>query len=293
LLGRDGNLVFIISDAYNAAKYARKSHEFFIKNARIDRIDFCSDIPLFDAGVKNTILHFAKTRPSEQHAPVRVLRWGDNRDQFETNAKRLTPGAQSEIGVALFRPDESVKTVAYDGVVDLGSFCYVSKGMVIHSNERIAQGSFKAEDVVSDSQDKKHPKPYIEGKDIARWRLRRIRYLEYGTKRAPRSFSRPTFRQLHEPKEKLIAARMCGETPAVTLDRRQLFSNHTAIIFVPWHLLKGIQNKSIKKTSKYKREVKPSQAPPVLREQLEELSRSFAPEYLLAVMNSTFAKGFS
>ena len=46
LLRPGGQMVFIISDAYNAAKYARKSHEFFLNNTHIARLDFCSDIPL-------------------------------------------------------------------------------------------------------------------------------------------------------------------------------------------------------------------------------------------------------
>ncbi len=52
-------MTFIIPDAYNAAKYSTKSHQFFVEKSRIERVDFCSEIPLFNAGVSNTILHFA------------------------------------------------------------------------------------------------------------------------------------------------------------------------------------------------------------------------------------------
>jgi hypothetical protein len=59
---------------------------------------------------------------------------------------------------------------------------------------------------------------------------------------------------------------------------------------VPWHYLKGARNKSIQKTAKYRDEMEPGKAPAVLRDELEKLSQQFAPKYLLAVMNSKFAR---
>ncbi|MFQ5614593.1 MAG: Eco57I restriction-modification methylase domain-containing protein, partial [Anaerolineae bacterium] len=104
LLHPGGQMVFIISDAYNAAKYARKSHEFFLTNARVLRLDFCSDIPLFKAGVSNTILHFARARPDDDHTPLRFRRWGEKPDDFEENAEALPAAPQARFGPALFRP---------------------------------------------------------------------------------------------------------------------------------------------------------------------------------------------
>jgi hypothetical protein len=124
--------------------------------------------------------------------------------------------------------------------------------MVIHADDRQAQGLFRAEDVVSEIKDGAHPKPYVEGKDIVRWAVNRMRFLEYGTQRAPAMFSRPTFPELHHAKEKLLALRMCGDKPAVHYDDLQLFSNHTVTVLVPWHLLKGVVNRSIDKSAKYR-----------------------------------------
>jgi type I restriction-modification system DNA methylase subunit len=93
LLRQNGQMIFIIPDAYNAAKYAEKSHDFFLQNTVIERIDFCSEINLFDAGVNNTILHFAKISPTETSQPIRVRRWGENKDEFEVTtypASRVT-----------------------------------------------------------------------------------------------------------------------------------------------------------------------------------------------------------
>ncbi len=279
-----GQMVFIISDAYNAAKYTQKSHAFFLKNARVQRLDFCSEIKLFRAGVQNTIVHFAKGLPGADHVPFRVRRWGEREQDFEKSMEVLDSLPQTEFGEAVFRFNET-KEKDENGFVQLSKICYVSVGMVIHADERRSHGAFKAEDLISNKRDKKHPRAYVEGKDLLPWATRRIRYLEYGTSRAPGLFRRPTFPELHEAKEKLLALRIAGKRLAVAYDDHQLLCNHTAVIFVPWHLLKGVVNNSINKSAKYKR-----QAADGDREEREKLSKQFHVKYVLAVMNSTFAR---
>jgi hypothetical protein len=286
-------MVFIISDAYNTSKYAARSHLFFVTNSRIERVDFCSQIPLFKAGVNNTIIHISRSTLSDGHKPVRIRRWGDRPDEFEENKKLLPTASQQQFGSEVFRPDGDSIASRRNESVNLGRICYISVGMVIHCDEKKAQGLFKAEDLISEHRDTRHPKAYVEGKDIARWKARRVRFLEYGTRRAPAMFRRPTFPELHEANERLIALRMCGVEPVVAYDDRRLLSNHTVIIFIPWWQLRGTKNKSIKKTAKYRTEVKATEARPIFfREELEELSRRFEAKYLLAIMNSSFAKDF-
>ncbi len=290
LLRANGRMVFIISDAYNAAKYALKSHQFFLDNARIERIDFCSDIPLFEAGISNTIVHFAKATLDSGHQPLRVRRWGERHDDFERNAKVLPTGPQAEFGTALFRADR-VETRLTQGIVELGRLCYISYGLRANADDRYWQGEFTTNDCLSATKNTTHPKPFVQGKDLVKWWVRRIWYLEWGTKRAPSRFSRPTFGELHEATEKLVAVRTPGPEPKVIYDANLLHFDASSVGFVPWHYLRGVRNKSIRKTAKYRNEVKRNEtSPATLREELEKLSLQFAPKYLLAVMNSTFAK---
>ena len=289
LLSANGRMVFIISDAYNAAKYAKKSHVFFLNNACIERIDFCTDIPLFEAGISNTIIHYTKMAPDSVRQPLRARRWGETCDDFERNVEVLPTAPQIEFGTDLFKVN-GVQLKQLEGFLELRDICYVSVGMVINAHEDKAQGLFKAENLISNTMDKSHPKPYIEGKDIVRWAARRVHYLEYGTQRAPALFRRQTFPELYEVREKLISLDVAGDTQRVIYDNQQLFHNHTADSLVPWHYLKGVRNKSIRKTAKYRDEVKSNEVKPrVFREELEELSIQFSSKYLLAVMNSTFA----
>src|SRR5439155_20999986 len=95
--------------------------------------------------------------------------------------------SQATMGVLAFRPKAEVVTGLFgDDFVLLSEICYISVGMVIHCDERKAQGQFRAEDLIVDHRDSKHPKPYVEGKDFKRWRVHDVHYLEWGTKRAPK-----------------------------------------------------------------------------------------------------------
>ena len=283
LLQPEGQMVFIIPDAYNAAKYAEKSHEYFLQNSRVKRIDFCSEINLFDAGVNNTILHFEKGVSPTTHQPIRARRWG-KRDEFDDNFEILFTTSQAEFGTALFKPDGVKKTDNSERFVKLDNICYISYGLRANSDERFWRGEFVTDDLVSDIQDVIHSKPFVEGKDLIRWWIKRVHYLEWGTERAPHKFARPTFPELHEASPKLISLVVVPGSPPVVYDEKRHYTTHTSCIFVPWYQLEGVVNKSINKTAKYRH-----QNPLGDREQREETSHQFVLKYVLAIMNSTFA----
>ena len=142
-------MAFIIPDAYNAAKYAVKSHEFFMANSRVERLDFCSDIPLFRAGVSNTIMHFAKAAPDDVHMPQRFRRWGEKADDFEENAQALPTSPQTHFGAALFRPDGQKPRDANTAFLPLEHLCYISYGLRANADERHWQGEFATDDCLS------------------------------------------------------------------------------------------------------------------------------------------------
>ena len=197
----------------------------------------------------------------------------------------MSSAPQDVFGEALFRPDGTVNTAEVEGAVELGKLCYISKGMVVHANERGHQGEFTTDDLLSDEMDDLHTRRFVLGKDLEKWRPRRVRYLEWGTERAPARFSRPTFPQLHEAKEKLVAMRTPGAEPQVLYDGEGLHFDASSVGFVPWHCLRDVMNKSISKSAKYR-----FQTPEGDREEREQLSKQFDPKYLLAIVNSSFAR---
>ena len=248
------------------------------------RLDFLSELKLFDAAVRN-VLFFYQKREGSTHLPERRLHRGRFNDVIDLPTKR-----QSEATCRLFFPGDQPTTDFSVPTVLIEELCYISVGMVAHANEKICLGAFKLEDLVADKKDKLHPKAFAEGKHLARWLPATHRWIEWDTNRAPGLFRRPTFPELYAVPEKLISVDISAgaENLRVCYDDKGLLHNHSAWSFVPWHYLKNVTNRSVAKQAKYRRE-----SPATTdrkREDLEKLSLNYDAKYLLAVMNSRVAR---
>ena len=286
LLKPEGFTALIVSDAYCHSKYAQKSQDYFLKNSRILRLDFLSKIKIFDAAVRNVTYLFQRADGSEQEPERRV-------HNPEFGAVNLLPtNEQRELNYRVFFPEDTDFQSLLIPTVTLYEICYITKGMVVHAHEKKARGEFELRDLVSDMRDEDHPKPFVEGKHLARWLPATNKWLEWGTERAPDLFSRPTFPELYKVEEKLISVDMAAgvEKLRVVYDDQKLYHNHSAWSFIPWRSLSGVRNRSIKKQTRYIDEIPHPDLPQ--REELEDASRRFAVKFLLGVMNSTAARDF-
>ena len=160
----------------------------------------------------------------------------------------------------------------------LGDFCYISIGMVLNADEKTAKGEFKKDDLISNVKDKIHCKEYIEAKDMEKYTIKRIRYLEYNTPRSPSKLRRPTFPQLYE-NEKILINKI-GNIKAI-FDKNNIFCDQTNRICILWKDLKGVENKSIsgsiKKFSRFS------------RKEMEKLSLNMNLKYILGILNSKYS----
>ena len=287
LLKQSGFTTMIVSDAYCHSKYAQKSQNWFLQNSRILRLDFFSKIQIFEAAVRNVTYLFQKADGSHQKPERRV------HDPEFGVVKSLLTDEQCKLTYRAFFPEDADLPQFSSPTVPLNKICYISVGMVVHADEKRAQGEFELKDLVADEQDERHPKSFVEGKHLERWLPAENKWLEWGTKRAPDLFRRPTFPAMYEVGEKLISVDMATgvEKLCVAYDDQRLYHNHSAWSFVPWHSLSGVRNRSIKKSTRY-RDEKPKHPDLPQREELEKTSRCFAVKFLLGVMNSTAAHDF-
>ncbi len=286
MLNLGGFTTLIVSDAYCHAKYAIKSQEWFLRNSKILRLDFLGKIKIFDAAVKNVIYLFQRADGSKSKPERRV-----HEDEFGS-VYLLPTDEQQNLTQRAFFPEDSDSPQFSTTTVTLEEICYITKGMVVHSDDKIAQGEFGKKDVVSNEKDEFHPKPFVEGKYLDRWIPATQKWLEWGTKRAPALFSRKTFPELYDVDEKLISISISAsaEKLRVVYDNAKLYHNHSAWSFVPWHALAGVRNRSIQKQTRY-RDEKPKPELPK-REDLEKTSRRFSVKFLIGVMNSSCARDF-
>ncbi|MDS4021954.1 MAG: Eco57I restriction-modification methylase domain-containing protein [Candidatus Competibacter sp.] len=284
LLKPGGISTLIVSDAYCHSKYAQKSQNWFLKNARVSRLDFCSKLQIFEAAVHNLICFFQKADGANNCPERRV------HETVFGQVSLLPTNEQPKLTYRAFFPEHSQHVDFSKPILPIGDICYVSFGCRPNSDEKIAKGLFVVADLLSDKYDNNHPKPYIEAKDINRWTYDQTRWLEWGTERSPLLLARPTFENLYEVQEKIVAADVSGAENRAAYDPCKVYHSHTLISFVPWHHLHGVQNNSLKKAARYRGE-KPRPDLPC-REELEATSRRFSVKYLLGVMNSSAARDF-
>ena len=285
LLKSGGFATMIVSDAYCHSKYAQKSQEWFLQNSRILRLDFLSKIQIFDAAVRNVTYLFQKADGSHQRPERRV-----HEPEFGV-VTPLTTDEQCKLTYRAFFPEDTETRQFPAPTATLDAICYITKGMVVHAHEKKARGEFELRDLVSDTKDEHHPKPFVEGKHLDRWLPATNKYLEWGTERAPDLFSRPTFPEIYEIDEKILVQRSPGPDLKACYDNFRLHFTESSVGFIPWHSLSGVRNRSIKKQTRY-RDEKPQRPDLPQREELEKTSRRFAVKFLLGVMNSTVARDF-
>ncbi len=266
-----GALIYIVSNAICTSKYAFKLLDLFQKEYFTRSIDYFEDMAVFEAGVIPVVIQVAKT-----NADGKTKKY-IHRDSFENIVCKTELSTEEFKGLErdAFRKEYNpfvLKTLT----ICLGDICYMSKGMVINADEKKAQGAFTKDDLISEKKTKIHSRPYIEGKDIDLYILKRSHYLEWGTKRVPGQLSRATFPELYD-RPKIMRGRVTGGI----YDNSDLLCNDSIVVFVRFIDLNDVNNKSIQTTIK-KFNI-------ILRPQLEKISEKFVLKYLLAVLNSSFA----
>ena len=294
LLKPGGVMAQIVSDGYCHAKYAQKSQNWFLENARIVRLDFVSELKLFAAGVRN-IIFFVEKADGRRWRPERRLHL-DRSDRLPEDAilgqVRLLPtDEQRNLTHRTFFPEDAVAKSFSTPTVRLSDVFYVSVGMVISADEKRAKGAFEMDDLLSQTADATHTKRFAEGKQLGRWAPLSYSWLEWGTERAPVLFRRPTFPELYEVTEKILVQRSPGPDPKACFDTQQLHFTESTVGFVRWADLKDIKNNSIKKVARYAGET-PKREDLPNRSSLEETSARFSPKFVLAVLNSSFVDRF-
>ena len=173
---------------------------------------------------------------------------------------------------------EKRETNRHNDMHVLGDYCYISKGMVLNSDENSAEKFVKSE-LVSETKDNIHCRKFVEGKDCGKYVAYRMRYLEYETERVPNRLSRPTFRELYTT-PKLMFNRLGALQ--VFFDKKGDFTTSDAMfVCLKWSSLSKVNNKSI--TSSIKK------FSTMTRAEMEQLSKTVDLRFLLGIMNSKYA----
>ena len=277
LLSKCGSFAMIVPFPLSNQPYAQKFRQWVLLHYDVTEIADLNGVKVFEnANVYNLIL-FASNCQSKGETVISHVEGEDKiRPTFVQPHSRLVQDSKNSVWN--FTQQER-HTDRHEEMNVLGDFCFISYGLRPNSDERTARGEFRKADLISETMDDVHCRKYIEAKDISRYSINRVRYLEYGTERSPDKLVRPTFKEWFCV-PKLFFNRL-GELVG-TLNYGDDFIHNDSIIGAGlWHDLHGVVNKSI--TSSIKKFSRLS------RQGMEDLSRTVSLEYLLGVMNSRYA----
>ena len=277
LLCPNGVFSMIVPYPLTNQKYGKKLRKMIVEEYRLLEIADLNGTKIFEnATVSNCIPFIQNSQPEGELRITQIFEDKTIREVLSKSPKALKLDKKNYVW-NLTEEERTGNRFANMNV--LGDFCYISVGMVVNANEKDAQGAFKKEDLISDTYDAIHCRKYIEAKDIDKFQVKRVRYLEWNTERCPEKLRRPTFRELYD-RPKLIMN--CLGTINVTIDAEEHFlHNHSIYCAILWKDLKDVSNKSIsssvKKFSKHSREA------------MESLSEKVDLYYLLGILNSSMA----
>lgn len=278
MLKENGIYGSIIPLSFTNQTYAKLLREKIINEYNLISIADLSGVKVFaHATVTNCIPIIQKAKPNKKCEVVKPQT--SNSQELTAVYEKSYSDIMSDKKTSLWNLSNQSKLISkHSNLHTLGDYCYISKGMVLNSDENAKTGKFVKADLISETKDNVHCKEYIEPKNMSRYKVKKVRYLEYGTKRCPDKLSRPTFPELYQhPKlmfNRLGNLQVYCDTEAKFMHSDSMFSG------VLWKDLKGVENKSISASIK-----RYSKLP---REKMEMLSENVNLLFLLAVMNSKY-----
>ena len=272
LLSNNGIFSMIVPYPLTNQIYASRIRQYILENCTLIELADLNGTKVFDNAMVSNCIPIIRKAISD--TPVIISHIKDGSlivKSYQITKDVLSPDERSGI----WQLENKKRLIdEYKDYKKLGDICYISKGMVLYSEE----GLFTNEDLVSDTKDTIHCRSYLEAKDIDSYIIKNVRYIEYDTERVPDKVSRPTFRELYN-RPKLMFN--CLGQLKVSVD---LHNNHVCQqgirVAILWKDLRGVDNKSI--ASSIKRYSSLS------RPEMESLSEQYSYLFLLGLLNSNY-----
>jgi hypothetical protein len=276
----DARCCLVTIESLATAPYAEKLRELLHGKTTLYDILVTRKLKLFEDAKwqDNLIFSFARGAPAPEHLVRRAIAKRRD-DRGEILSEPLDEVVQAEADPErLFRARELV-ALDRENTVLMEEICYVSVGLVLNSDEKLADGEivqvsapydptvfgevlvedlgkegkrirhreFKKDDLIADRKDAIHNKPYLDSREVLRGGVGHTQWLEYGENtRCPARVRRPTFPELFG-----VPKIMFGGFTGVAVDDGShgdfLIVAHTVRVAVRWTELSEIESRSLAK----------------------------------------------
>ena len=272
ICAKNGVCAMIVPYPLTNQIYAQKLREMILTRFHLFELVDLNGTKIFNNATVSNCIPFIKRTKGECTTISNIDEKLHITPSFTKNYKDLIQDEKTYIWNV---SNENRDSNRHSDMLTLGDLCYISKGMVLYSED----GLFTNEDLISNTLDSVHCRPYLEAKDMDTYAINNIRYIEYDTYRVPDMVSRPTFRELYD-RPKLMFN--CLGKMKVMIDYSNQFVCQQGIrVALLWKDLRGVENRSILTSIKrYSR---------LNRNEMEKISTSFNMYYLLGILNSKYA----
>jgi len=277
LLTEKGIFTMIVPYPLTNQTYAKKIRELIVKSYNLIEIVDLNGTKVFENATVSNCIPFVTKSKSNNSCYISHI---DEQKQISRTFRQTYSDLVQDEKTSVWNLTTNKRETSRHSEMNvLGDFCYISKGMVLNSDEKTAKREFSKDDLISETHDAVHCRKYIEAKDIEKYRVKKTRYLEYNTERCPNKLSRPTFRELYD-NPKLMFNRL-GDLMVFYDEDTKFLHSDSMFSAVLWKNLKNIDNKSIKASVKrYSR---------YSRKEMELYSKQVDLRYLLGILNSKYA----
>ena len=269
---KDGVCVMIVPYPLTNQIYAQKLREMILTKFHLFELVDLNGTKIFNNATVSNCIPFIKRTKGESTTISNIDEKLHITPSFTKSYNDLIQDEKTYIWNV---SNENRDSNRHSDMLTLGDLCYISKGMVLYSED----GLFTNEDLISNTPDSIHCRPYLEAKDMDSYAINNIRYIEYDTHRVPDMVSRPTFRELYDrPK---LMFNCLGKMKVMIDYSNQIVCQQGIRVALLWHDLQGVENRSILTSIKrYSR---------LNRSEMEKISTSFNMYYLLGILNSKYA----
>jgi type I restriction enzyme M protein len=270
-------------ESISNAPYAEVLREFLARYTTLHELIFLEKLKLFEdaSWQDNVVFCFSKPGPEPLHSVERyVARGKQGEGELLTEHLDSLPQQGASAG-QIFSPREEVD-LDLESTIRWEEICYVSVGMVMNSDEKLADGeivlvppsyepsrfseelvedlggqgkrirhrAFKRDDLISDTPDDLHTRPYLDSREVLRGGIGHIRWLEYGVHtRCPARVRRATFPELFQ-QPKIVFGAFTGVGVDEGSREGFLVVPHTVRIAVKWCRLERVENRALESARK-------------------------------------------
>lgn len=277
MLCKNGCFSMIVPFPLSNQLYGQKFRKWVVSHYDVFEVTDLNGTKIFQNATVSNMILFAKN--DGKTSEIVISHIDEHRVIAPSFVQPIIQMVQDEKKAVWNFTQQDRNTQLHSDMNVLGDYCYISVGMVLNADEKKAKGEFSKEDLISEVRDELHPREYIEAKDIEKYQVKRVRFLEYDTPRCPGKLRRPTFKELYE-KDKIVINRL-GHLQTILDNGAHYLLSDSTFMAVLWKDLKTVINKSI--NASVKRYSKLS------RLKMQELSSKVSLEYLLALLNSRYA----